>query len=885
MDETATMPAGATWWRCALQVAPWAYLASNSQPDPYGSAEAYDRALVDAALEQGVQVLGFADHWRISSCESLHREASDAGLICLPGFEATSRDGIHVLVHFDPETEYGEVERRISECGIDPTQGTSEAGNLYFEDLLGRAEDWGAVCTAAHVTNAAGLLRAVTGQRRQELWRNDRLHSVAISYREPSQEYAGILGNSDPNYSRRHPPAVIGAADVSGHEHLKKDSASTWIKMASPTARGLDLAFRSHETRVRRADPTGQSCLAVESVSWSGGFLDDLRLGFNRDLNVLIGGRGTGKSTVLESLRAVLGRKPLTDRARTHHNEVLMDPAVLGRGTKIELTLHCVSPRPHKVRIERVIPSDPLLYDADTGDRLARSVDDVADGLEVYGQRELAEIADDPDLRTDLLRRFLPSASSEAQDERAALRQVLAATGLEILATVSQLDQAGEELSKQAGLEERLRLYSEAGVAAQLEAQAKHQTEDQILAATEQALEEVRATLGPHDARAWWSQHLLDEQGDQDVADTTLVPALREVMRSTEGRMTRALAELEDAAWDASQSLAALRGDWESRSTAIERDLSRIQRELQAQGADASDYLAVRRQVDALRQVATQKASLERDLTDLRDRRLTALAQLESESADDLRRLQRVGRKLSAALYGLVRVSVAAGDDRTPVFSLIRSRVPGRLDKIEEWLRDWSEFSPRGVAELARQGVAATTQMQGVTLDQVQRFGTAPEDLLLEIECLELTPHTEIELNIGTSENPLWRPLSRLSTGQKATALLLLLMLEEKGPLVIDQPEDDLDNQFIYAGIVPRLRDLKGRRQLIFASHNANIPVLGDADLITVMSVQHDRELARGGSPVEQRGSIDETRVRELVEELLEGGRTAFEVRRYRYGL
>jgi hypothetical protein len=293
----------------------------------------------------------------------------------------------------------------------------------------------------------------------------------------------------------------------------------------------------------------------------------------------------------------------------------------------------------------------------------------------------------------------------------------------------------------------------------------------------------------------------------------------------------------------------------------------------------------VRRQVENLRQVASHRNELDGKLSELREQRLTALVELESEAAEELRRLQRVGRKLSDKLDGLVRVSVAGPDDRSPVMELIRSRVSGRLDKVDQWLRSWPDFSPRALADLARSGIEEFAKKASVSLDQAQRVAAAPEDMLLEIEELELTPRTDIELNIGTQDSPVWRPLTRLSTGQKATALLLLLLLEEQGPLIIDQPEDDLDNQFIYAGIVPRLRGLKGKRQLIFATHNANIPVLGDAELITVMSVHHDRDIAVGASPDDQRGSIDEPRVRELVEELLEGGRKAFEIRRYRYGL
>ena len=129
--------------------------------------------------------------------------------------------------------------------------------------------------------------------------------------------------------------------------------------------------------------------------------------------------------------------------------------------------------------------------------------------------------------------------------------------------------------------------------------------------------------------------------------------------------------------------------------------------------------------------------------------------------------------------------------------------------------------------------------------------------------------------------------MEQLSKGQKATAVLLLLLLESDAPLIVDQPEDDLDNRFISDGIVPKIRVGKQRRQFIFATHNANIPVLGDAELIAALEasgepgagVPAQARLATGGV-----GSIDNAAVRQLVGEILEGGEAAFEMRRMKYG-
>lgn len=124
------------------------------------------------------------------------------------------------------------------------------------------------------------------------------------------------------------------------------------------------------------------------------------------------------------------------------------------------------------------------------------------------------------------------------------------------------------------------------------------------------------------------------------------------------------------------------------------------------------------------------------------------------------------------------------------------------------------------------------------------------------------------------------RSLDHLSKGQRATALLLLLLSASDAPLIIDQPEDDLDNNFVYKGVVRHLRELKGKRQIVASTHNANVPVLGDAELIVVLESDGNH-----GHPTDSGiGSLDDRAIRSQVESILEGGSAAFNARQHLYG-
>jgi hypothetical protein len=173
----------------------------------------------------------------------------------------------------------------------------------------------------------------------------------------------------------------------------------------------------------------------------------------------------------------------------------------------------------------------------------------------------------------------------------------------------------------------------------------------------------------------------------------------------------------------------------------------------------------------------------------------------------------------------------------------------------------------------------------GLPAGSAERIAQTDLGLFMRIEELDLPATTKIELNTAPDgDPPTWQTLEALSTGQKATAVLLLLLLESEAPLVVDQPEDDLDNRFITEGVVPIMRQEKGHRQFVFSTHNANIPVLGDAELILGLAASGEGKEGHAKIAPEHMGSIDSKPVCELVEEILEGGKDAFEMRRSKYG-
>jgi hypothetical protein len=126
---------------------------------------------------------------------------------------------------------------------------------------------------------------------------------------------------------------------------------------------------------------------------------------------------------------------------------------------------------------------------------------------------------------------------------------------------------------------------------------------------------------------------------------------------------------------------------------------------------------------------------------------------------------------------------------------------------------------------------------------------------------------------------------SGLSVGQKSTAILTLLLVDDNAPAVIDQPEDELDSEFTYRQLVPLLRAVKENRQVILSTHDPNLPVNGDAELIYALQARGGRGMRMEVGGVEAVGALDRPAVCQAVEEVMEGSEEAFRRRYEKYGI
>jgi hypothetical protein len=237
--------------------------------------------------------------------------------------------------------------------------------------------------------------------------------------------------------------------------------------------------------------------------------------------------------------------------------------------------------------------------------------------------------------------------------------------------------------------------------------------------------------------------------------------------------------------------------------------------------------------------------------------------------------VERAALTLSAALGPRVRLAVLPLDDRTELLEALDGALQGqgvRSDQLQRVARE----SPAAIGEAIRQGAEAVAAL-GCSSTTAAKLVALPASAVRRIEEADTPDRVVVEIDLGGPGAEAWSPIDQVSPGQRAMALLALALASGTEPLVIDQPEDDLDNRYIYDEVVKVLSRVCEGRQVIVATHNANIPVLGDAELVLALDAGADR------SRVLARGGLEEAEVATQARQILEGGDQAFLARHRRY--
>jgi DNA repair ATPase RecN len=611
----------------------------------------------------------------------------------------------------------------------------------------------------------------------------------------------------------------------------------------------------------------------------TGGFLAGVHLEFADGLNCLIGGRGAGKTTALEFLRFGLGLMP-DAKAHPHRHRTIdaLVKANLGSG---RLAIELRTKTDMGYTASRGAHDDvQVLNEAGTAVPISLDRDQIF-GADVFSQNEIEEIASSPAAQLELLDRFREHETTEIARELVQLQRQLGQAGRDLVSIDQELDDARGRASELPVLQEKLKGLAEtagpdanginAAHAAKTERTRQEKVPEAVLAAVQKLVRDIRLNQSAFNATV----NVQLKSHTQEGANQDVFENLRRDVAAFVSRLEAAVGLVED---DARTLEAGVREH--ALALAAQHAMQEAEyRNIVAVSDEEAERAAERQRLQAA--LTTAQAASSEQVTKEQQRQglLTLRAQLLKRTSELHDQRYAIRKHIAERLtnqFPSIRVTVSQAADvdcyRDMVTELLRGSGVKQGPAAE---RLCHVFLPSELAEvLANDDLETLMQHSGFEEDRAKKVLRALRSggTHYDIEAVALDDRPTIELLDGET----FKESTRLSTGQRCTTILPILLTQSERPLLIDQPEDNLDNAFVYETIVRALRDIKGTRQVIFVTHNPNIPVLGEAERVFVFSSDGQH------ATLNQAGTVDQCK--EQIERILEGGRDAFLRRKERYG-
>ena len=907
---------GARWFKADLHIHTIDDLAGERAKFPDGvdgrrpvseeALQAYARKFLQGAVSRDVRVLGVTPHsprvetddnasavWRI--VEEWNTGMDDDGKLfrekiyaVFPGFEPALKQGkrgLHLLFLFDPEIGRDSYMKafNLAMGGVSPWRGkelqiSSNTADEVFRELRefrgqecpvdqdGRRQ-WSYITLAPHIDNDKGLLGALNAQ---------------VLKNFPHNEVTGLeLGDEklpgDTMKNREWLPKGMAANHLAffhGSDAYSVDEIGkrhTWLKLASPRIEALRQAFIASESRIRIGyerdandalteianppDVTVNERPWLKSVTVTGGASFFATIGkpnpgtrfyLSPDLTCIIGGSMTGKSTFLDGLRLYIDAPLPQDDGITKEVEARGRQRFLGGSP--EVRLECPGQDPTASHHERW----PAVF---------------------YAQNELQRLAKEPEAVEELLARLVPAEMEGIHARQAkliALDKELSLAAQHLAKLDEDLTEAQQAFERTEKAVAQLAAFSQAGVENLHQAsrdlhrwQESAELSAELRLDLDRLLNAVDAFELPEidDYLTGVLQNAKAETNCEDLQ--TQWNRIREHLRSAKSEL---------AAWNVkTQSIV-------DRLKAQEQHVrTEVDHALASQGLDGArieEFKALNRQASLLE---SYKANLHQVRDKLDDRQRSFEGQLMERQklvAEQRAAFDRVIETIRVEFEG--RISARRVDDgsRGHLARFLKDLGQRGITRWWNELEDQRRPAPAKLLEHLHNDtlneVDISDAVQVTFREQLTRTRQR------ELAAIRCSDHYLLELRMDDGSH---RRLDDLSGGQRVSLLLsLLLETTDERPLVIDQPEDELDNRFLFDTVLPALKRLKGRRQIIVATHEANIVVNGDADQV----IQLEATANRGR--VAHAGAIEEPAVRDAIVRTVDGGAEAFRLRRLKYG-
>ena len=839
----------------------------------YAGEESYYLSNYVAALKSaGIEIGIITNHNKFDYAEfkALRKTAIRMGIFLLPGVELFVNDGsngVHTLIVFSENwLENGQDYITPFITAMFPGKTAQQYGNGNFrsdKNILQVVAELDKVSRDyflifAHVEEPKGLWNEMEGGKLGD-WKDDRYKTVRGKTLGFQKVRTRDLKGKIQQWLGLWYPAEVEGSDPKAVEQIGQ-GRGCYLKIGDFTFEAVKYALMDYKNRIaEKPQPSKHS--HIRSISFDGGVLNGKAIHLSAELNTLIGIRGSGKSSILEAVRYALD-VPFGEKALdTEYKKSLVDHA-LGSGGMV--TVKAIDQRGQRYEIRRINGEMADVY-IDGVLQPGISIRETILHKPIYfGQKDLSATGEgfEKDLVEKLVGEKLSGIRSRIETQRQ--KVVERVDQMKKLANMEEKKQEYEDKKKDA--EFRLKFYKDHGVEEKLQKQVDFDSDSrkitQVITFVKSYLDEIETFIGQHE----------DELKNQRVYTSKQNKAFFEEFFTLYDNLISAFEKIKTLFSEGKQTLFKLRKKaeaFEKVKSGFKEEFAEIERklseQLRASGAQAirpDEFRRLRKIVDqaaqmlkVLDQQEAARKSLSQDL-------LRELAALNDLWREEYKAIQDELNKVNLSHSTLEIKSEFKGDKAT--FKMFMKDIfKGSRIRETTFSALTVEFSDFGAMykdfDKAKHTVGASAAVfEQYFSDNQSALLTwkVPNRFIIEYRGKELKHH---------------------SLGQRASALILFVLSQQENDVfIIDQPEDDLDNQTIYEDVIKLIRNLKPQTQFIFATHNANFPVLGDAEQIISCAYSDDTVHVTSGS-------IDCPQLQKEIVNIMEGGKEAFEQRRRRY--
>jgi len=704
--------------------------------------------------------------------------------------------------------------------------------------------------------------------------------------------------------------AVFQTSDNRKRDHSDLGKHTSWVKWSEPTAEALRQACLAKESRLSQDEPELPS-LWITSMSVSNSkFLGRVDIDFNGQYNAVIGGRGTGKSTILEYLRWGLCDQPVdnTDSdiapVQTKRKKLIDDTLQKFDGEVIVTFLL----NEVKHIIKRNSKTQEILLkigDADFELTIEQEVRNLFP-VQAYSQKQLSSVG----VRIEELKRFVELPIKQSLDQirsdiRDAEVKIRTAYGnlirkKEIEAEMAKYSLEINSLTRQlAKLRKALKGLSKADQEI-IERKTEYDNEEIVIENLKNELaqaEELVKTL-----QSEFNDTAAEQDDELEIQNKALLKSIKGKYSAKFGQIKKQIAALSDLFGTSSlREIVDEVKKWDAVKKAFEKKYEASKAKAKANQQQLKQIQGAEKRIAELKRLQMANRNALGNLGDPEMAYSVLRTRWNDLHAQKIQTLDEQCQQFSALSDGIIKADIKESLDVESLKQQFKTAF-GSLNIKEQKIDDLCQCvldaaNPMAtwngiLAELeklalhnsaAANPLPATDVMDGCGFIESEKTRLAAgfdsaRWLDLSVTELEFNPIFQYCTNKDTSE---YIEFTDASAGQQATALLTVLLNQPGAPLIIDQPEDDVDSK-MSPYIVQQIWEAKSRRQLIFSSHNANFVVNGDAELVACCDYVKAGD--QTGGQIKAVGAIDNVSIKEEITVVTEGGKQAFKLRMEKYG-